>query len=177
MIELKEIADRMSTDDIVLTYQGKLDAQILDKLLHFSEAILTERNVDKVLRKKIFIILVESLQNCYKHQMVDGLGELMDFTVALTHEDDGFHLVLGNYMTLHDRDALKEKLDDINSLDQKQLNNKYIEVLDNGEQTASGGSGLGLIELARKSGNPLQYSFTNASDEMAYFVMQINISK
>ena len=69
----------MSRDDIMLTYQGKLDETVVDELLHFSETILYEQGIEKNLRKKIFVILVETLQNSLKHQLdlereIDDLG-------------------------------------------------------------------------------------------------------
>lgn len=177
MIELKEIADGMSSKDIVLAYQGKLDSGIVDELLSFSESILIERQVDKKLKKKVFIILVEALQNSSKHQIMAPSGKPLDFTVALKVAKEGFTLLCGNYITSDSKRVLLERIEEINGLSEEELSKLYLTTLDNGVQSDVGGSGLGLMEIARKSGNKIDYNFQEVEENKVYFTMQVNITK
>ncbi|UTW60728.1 SiaB family protein kinase [bacterium SCSIO 12741] len=174
MIDLKEIADKLSENDIVLTYHGRLDKQVINDLLHFTESVLITRNVERRIRKKVFSILVESLQNSYKNALL--LEESKDQVTALLLRNQGvYELNLGNYLSEENKDKLIRQIEDINALDSKQLVEKYQSVLKDGKRTALGGSGLGLLDMARKSGNQLSYKVTPGEDGLYYFLLKIII--
>ena len=176
LIDLKKIADTLSEKDIILTYQGSLNEVVIMDLLRMTEGILKDKSIEKGLRKKVFIILVESLQNSFKHSM--GLSEQQNrFTVALTRKEGCFDLVLGNYIPLGAKEELKSRLSSVNEMTKEQLSAKYLEVLNDGVMSDKGGSGLGLMDIVRKSGNKLNYDFVGVDDSRCYFTLQINISK
>lgn len=177
LIDLRKIAEEMSREDIILTYQGKLDEVVIQELLHFAETILKEQSIEKKLRKKIFIVLVESLQNSYKHQIPDSTKKRQSFTVALTKDQGEFHLAIGNYIQDSDQKQLEERLKRINEMSKDELQENYRLTLGDGVQSEKGGSGLGLMEIARKSGGRLEYEFSSSENGATYFSLQINILK
>ena len=70
---------------------------------------------------------------------------------------------------------LKAKLDKINALDKEGLRSYYKEVLDNGQYSVHGGGGLGMIDIARKSGNKLDYDFSDVSDTFGLYVLKLKV--
>jgi hypothetical protein len=72
-------------------------------------------------------------------------------------------------------DLLKEKIDNINRLNQEELKLLYMKVLGKDEFTSKGGAGLGLIEMARKSGRKLEAEFEIINGMLAYFFIQMII--
>ncbi|MBD79912.1 MAG: hypothetical protein CL840_13450 [Crocinitomicaceae bacterium] len=175
MINLKEIALKMSGNDIILTYQGLLEAQTISDLLDFTEHRMVEHKISKPLRKKVFMIMLESLQNSHKHGHTTS-EYTRRATVALVKTDVGFELILGNFLSHENRMTLESKLKMIEGLSEAELKSKYMEKLMDGEQSDVGGSGLGLMDIARKSGNKMEYIFDDVDGQECYFTLNIKIS-
>ena len=60
-------------------------------------------------------------------------------------------------------------------LDQVELKKLYLEVLTNSRISSKGGAGLGLIEMARKSGQKLDFSFEEYNENFSLFYLQIKL--
>ena len=58
-------------------------------------------------------------------------------------------------------------------MDQNQLKQLYKDIRENTELSEKGGAGLGLIEMARKTGNKLDFEFKKANDELSFFYLQL----
>ena len=70
---------------------------------------------------------------------------------------------------------LKEKIDKINSLNKDELKDMYKFILNHQKLSAKGGGGLGLVDIARKTGSKLVYSFFNYNDNYYFFNLEIKI--
>jgi ElaB/YqjD/DUF883 family membrane-anchored ribosome-binding protein len=70
---------------------------------------------------------------------------------------------------------LKKHLEKINSLDSEYLKKYYLEILEKGNISDKGGAGLGLIEMARKSGSKLEYDFSPVDEKYSYFYLQTEV--
>jgi len=51
----------------------------------------------------------------------------------------------------------------------------YKKQLREGKISGKGGAGLGLIDITRKTGNPLDYMFFPADDKNKYFVLKVKV--
>ena len=81
----------------------------------------------------------------------------------------------GNYIDTESADELKGRLDLINNMDKDELKRYYQETLNNGSMSDKGTAGLGMIDIARKSGNKLEYQFLPISDNSRFFCLNIKI--
>jgi hypothetical protein len=70
---------------------------------------------------------------------------------------------------------LKEKIDKINSLTKDELKDMYKFILNHQKLSAKGGGGLGLVDIARKSGNKLEYEFYVYDDNYSFFNLTIRV--
>ena len=86
-----------------------------------------------------------------------------------------YNVLVANYLTLDYIPTLKARLDKINNLDKEGLRSYYKEVLNNGQYSVHGGGGLGMIDIARKSGNKLDYDFSNLNTDYGIFTLKIKI--
>lgn len=73
--------------------------------------------------------------------------------------------------------GLKKRLDDINLLSKEELKEYYKAVLNNGEMSLKGGGGLGMIDIARKTGEKLNFNFAPVDDKFSFFSLNIKISQ
>ena len=70
---------------------------------------------------------------------------------------------------------LKEKIDKINSLSKDELKDMYKFILNHQKISAKGGGGLGLVDIARKTGKKLVYKFYDYNDIYSFFNLIIEI--
>ena len=70
-----------------------------------------------------------------------------------------------------------EILEKINSLDRDGLKQLYKQQIKEGRLSTKGGAGLGFIDIAKKTGNPLHYSFISIDDEFSFFIISSKISR
>jgi uncharacterized protein YpuA (DUF1002 family) len=74
-------------------------------------------------------------------------------------------------------EKLKTRLDKVNSLSKDELRQFYREILDNNQISKKGGANLGMIDMARKSGEKLDYHFTKVNDQLTFFDLRVRVSK
>lgn len=70
---------------------------------------------------------------------------------------------------------LKEKLDLVNSMDKDELKTYYKQVLNEGQMSEKGTAGLGMIDIARKSGEKLDYNFLDVKDTTTFFSLAVSV--
>jgi hypothetical protein len=71
---------------------------------------------------------------------------------------------------------LQSRIEDINSLSPEGLKERYKQVLNNGNISNKGGAGLGIIDIARKSGSKLEYKFNHHNDSLSFFSLTVRIA-
>ena len=82
----------------------------------------------------------------------------------------------GNYILTENITPLTERMDQLNSLSKDELKALYKEILNNDTFSQKGGGGLGLIDIARRTGQKLGYNFKPIDDEYSFFSLDIRIS-
>ena len=92
-------------------------------------------------------------------------------------QNDEYSIMTGNYMVKDNVEPMKKRLDTINAMDSLQLKTYYKEVLNNGEMSSKGGGGLGMIDIARKSGKKLEYRFDNVDDKLTFFSLNVKVAQ
>jgi hypothetical protein len=90
--------------------------------------------------------------------------------------EDGYKIITGNYILNENVSGLKKRIDEINALTKEELKEYYKQVLTNGEMSLKGGGGLGIIDIARKSGEKLEYEFLPITDNISFFILNIKIN-
>jgi hypothetical protein len=134
------------------------------------------------LRKKVYNVLVESLQNLYHH--VEKVPE--DFEdqksekygmLAINKVDNGYKIITGNFIFSDDVEMLEEKIKRINRSSHDELTELYKFILNHQRISSKGGGGLGLVDIARKSGNKLEYLFKDYDEKSSFFYLKILVSE
>ncbi len=157
-------------------YRGMFTPKIINNIL-----MLTEPNLNRIddklkIRKRIYFIMVECLQNITRHQ------EEGDETISensgifiLQKRENSYFVTTGNLILRSQITDLEEKLEIVNQMDQHEIKKYYQEVLAKGQLSEKGGAGLGFIAMVRKSHAKLQYDFRPVDDDYAYFYLRAQI--
>ncbi len=170
-----DLFEDMLRNNLNYIYRGLFTQSITDNILLLTEACMSNVGEDSKIKKRIFTILVEGLQNVTRHQEIDGQEAATDPNQAgifiIQNHNGKYYITTGNPILKVNIPALIKQLEKINSLDSESLKLFYKEVLNNDKISNKGGAGLGLIEMARKSGNKLDFDFSDINDNYSYFYM------
>ena len=162
--------------EIIFAYKGTTSSELFDCILNLTEEKLTAIEPHIGLKRKMYVIVVETLQNIYHHfeKKHSNIGsDTIIFFLAKNKKS--YFLVSGNYITDEQQNILIERIDNVNMLDSNQLKAKYRESLNEEGFSSKGGAGLGLIDIARKSGKEIEYKFNVSKAKNIFFTMKIEV--
>jgi len=178
---IQDYYKKLNEGDILLAYKGSISSELINNVLDAVESKLKDFHEHSKVRKKIYNVLVESLQNLYHH--IDDLPESFKdqfdarFGVLVVSKEEGqYKISTGNFINSAKTNDLKEKIDKINLLDINELKTMYKYILNHQKLSAKGGGGLGLVDIARKTGNKLNYDFKNFNKDYYFFTLDVYIS-
>jgi len=174
-LNIYEIFAIMADNNILLIYQGMFDQDMVKSVLTMTEKKLKQDNVMEPTRRKLFNIMMEGLQNICKHQLRTA-DEVANPFFIIGRKDQVFNIVTGNMIENSKISIVKDKIDHINSLNQEELKEYYKTARLNSVISNVGGAGLGFIDMARKSGNKLDYKFYELNDHYSYFILNNTIN-
>jgi hypothetical protein len=83
----------------------------------------------------------------------------------------------GNPIPKSNVETLIKNLNDLNAKDKEGLKEMYKDIIKNSQISEKGGAGLGFVDMARKSGEKLEFSFSNMDEEYDFFCLKVNISR
>ncbi len=168
----------MEKENILLSFKGIVTGDLLTSVLQIMESKMNYLEETPKMKKKVFNVLVECLQNLYHHIDEDTENKNLESRSALfliVKENANFYIKTGNYIDASSAGDLQEKLEIINGMDKNGLRQYYQETLSNGSVSEKGTAGLGMIDIARKSGNKLEYEFLPIDDEYRFFCLNVKI--
>lgn len=176
-----DLYQTMERDNTMLSFKGVVTSDLLTSVLQIMESKLDHVEKSPKTKKKVYNVLVECLQNLYHHNEEISESEGLDFLFSksallmISKNADHYEVKTGNYIAKDKSKELKRKLDDINALDKDGLRDLYKSILNDGEMSDKGTAGLGMIDIARKSGNKLEYDFMPVDDNYDFFCLNVKI--
>jgi hypothetical protein len=180
MENIHDFYNKMEKGSIMLSFKGEVTSDLLTSILQIMESKMETLEEPPKIKKKVYNILVECLQNLYHHLDDDDFKSRVNEKSALfmiRKVDGEYSIMTGNFIATENVEMMKARLDKINLMDKDQLKIYYKEVLNNGEMSAKGGGGLGMIDIARKSGKKLEYKFDRIDDESSFFSLDIKVAQ
>ena len=179
MLDIYTFYDTMEKHNIMLSFKGAITSELLSSILTIMESKMDTMDEQPKIKKKVFNVLVECLQNLYHH-----IDEAPDAEFGIDSKsaifmigkmDDHYSIITGNFIHTEFIDKLKGRLDAINGMSKEELKAHYKEVLNNGQMSDKGGGGLGMIDIARKSGQKLDYNFMRINDKSSFFSLNVKV--
>ena len=165
-------------DEIIMEYKGTFTPELISNLLDVTESKLDEVATPSKIRKKIYNSLVEGLQNLFHHSCKKDIysqGSIFG-AVLLIKKGESFHLIMGNYTEKDNERFLTDRIEQINSLSKDELKQLYKMILNNKEFSEKGGGGLGMIDIARKTGSKYEYNFYPVGENYTFFELMVSIN-
>ncbi len=180
MIDAFNIYDRMEKNNILLSFKGDITSELLTSILQIMENKMDNMQEEPKIKKKVYNVLVECLQNLYHHMddATDHNGDKNRSAIFMIGKNNGaYNIITGNYILNENIHGLRQRLDEVNALSKEELKDYYKKMLNNGEMSLKGGGGLGMIDIARKTGEKLDYNFLEIDNKVSFFTLVIKVTQ
>lgn len=175
--KVAQLERMMKSNKIFFIWAGPMTHAISKELLNFSETSMREAEMEQNLHKRVFAALIELLQNVAQHSPGFEAEKQYGIPLAMIRKTQAsFIITSGNLIRLSDIDHLTQKLDMVNRYDEAGLK-KLLKVALMGQDMSKVSTGyMGLLEMARRSGNRLTYKFDEINDQYAYYTVTVRVS-
>lgn len=168
-----------SQNEILLSYEGELNFDLIQDFIDDVEGKMAEKNIRLQSIKRIYNVIVEIFQNLVNNiDFEEGLKADFNYNVATLKvwiEEDKCYIATGNYILNSNVEKLNAWMSRLNDLDKKELRELWSEIVSNGQFNSYGGAGLGFIEIKRRANSELDFSFKNVDSNFSYFNFEIFI--
>jgi hypothetical protein len=167
--------NNLQSDNLSFIYQGSFNDIITERIIDISETTISAKNEPGKISNKVSFLLAECFQNIIRYGDF-SLSNIESSGIFVTRNiGKSYFISSANLIAKKEVEGLKKKLEQINTLSPEELKKLYLDVLTNNERTNKGGAGLGLIEMARKSGQKLEFDFEDVDQDYSYFYLQIKL--
>jgi hypothetical protein len=169
----------MLARNLILVYEGEFTQEITKSVLAMAERNMDSMGEESGIKRKVFNVMVECLQNIVKHGEELTLENNQKSTAIfmIGKQDSAYVITSGNPIKNDEVERMRERLDHINELDKDGLKQLYKDIIKSTTISDKGGAGLGFVDMARKSGQKLEYDFEKMDDAYSFFSLRTTIGK
>lgn len=176
MERLYDYYRELENDRLSFIFNGDVSDDITDGIIRITEFNVNNFEALTKLSRRISFIMVECFQNVVRHGKVAGVQkEKSEGLFAARLMGDANYVSSINMIDIGEVEKLREKLNQLNTIEKDKLKALYLEVLNNEELSSKGGAGLGLIQLARKAGQPISFEFEDLNEQLANFYLSLKL--
>lgn len=173
--DLYGLKQAMQSNNIILVYHDEFTDEHYQDLLKLTEQKIDVAIIEKKIRKRIFHIMVEAVQNISRHSATAPKNISGSSIFVLGKKENGFFVITGNLVEGEKIDAIKQKIERVNSMDKDGLRELYKTTMEEEGHNEAGGANLGFIDIARKAGDKMEYHFHEIDANYSFFTLKINI--
>lgn len=167
------VRKQMTENRILLSYRGVMSQDIVIALLNLAENKLNQTVEVSSVKSRVFSVMVECLQNITQHSEKNEFAGSNIFMLGMANK--GFVIYSGNVVRSEKTVELRNKLTKINTMTDNELKDFYKFIIRNESLSEKASFGLGLIQIARKTGRPLYFDFEKMDNEYSFFTLKTSI--
>lgn len=170
--------------NVLYSYKGIVNTKFINEILALMESKMEELQQNNLVKKKVYYVIVECLQNLYHHIEQNEQVDTEYFEdippksayFMIAQENESFHIKTGNVINNESAETIISKLEKINQMDSISLKKHYQDTLHSGQLSKKGTAGLGFIDMARKTGNKLNYEIIPINERSHFFSLNVRIN-
>lgn len=177
MIDLQKF---LQSYGILISFSGRFSQEIIEELGDAVKKYLETEAISQNDTFNVFSVFIEQTQNIKNYsarKSGSALGERIANSgiVAIGKSATGYFVSSGNLIDSRDASPLAAKIEVLIVQDKAGLRKLYKEQMKKDVPPGGDGAGLGLIDIARKASQPLQYSMIRVDDEVSFFTLQVQV--
>ncbi|MCC2683357.1 MAG: hypothetical protein K0R75_256 [Paenibacillaceae bacterium] len=174
---LWQVRNELQRNGILISFTGKLTQELIEEYGAAVKQYLESVNVPRNNVFQTFSIFIEQTQNIKNYCSSKSGTPIYDeiaqsCIVTIGNMDDKPYVCSGNLVEKSDAAGLEERLSPLITMDKEGLKQLYKTVLKQDVPPDANGSGLGLIDIARKASRPLEYSITEIDPRFSFFTLK-----
>ncbi len=126
--------------------------------------------------RKIIRISIEALQNQARHGKWSAYTASADTASFILYESDhSYSITTGNFICTSDIPSLEKKLHFINTATDSEITQRFRQLLIPHTFRPTKGSGRGLLDMRRKSGTKLTFTFHENTPIHSFFQLTLTV--
>ncbi|MCC6600128.1 MAG: hypothetical protein IT223_05590 [Crocinitomicaceae bacterium] len=91
--------------------------------------------------------------------------------------EEYYKLYTGNLVLAVDASCLESRLKNLIGMDINEIRKTFIETLCNDDFDMKGGAGLGLLTIAKRAKEKIQYRLSSLDEHLSYYQLEVKIPK
>ncbi|WP_198264743.1 SiaB family protein kinase [sulfur-oxidizing endosymbiont of Gigantopelta aegis] len=193
--DLMSFRHEIIENNIILSFEGQISQGVLITLVDTlkmklmdeednnseggEEQKTPEENKKYLVRKiySVFIELAQNLQNHSSERNVTDKNSEGEGIIIIRENDDCYNIESGNLIKKEKIEELAQYIEHLNGLNDSELRKLYKLKLREARNESKRGAGIGLIEMLRKSGNPIAYEMKKIDEQHHFLIITICIAK
>ncbi len=182
MKSLLQLKNSLNENNIFLCFSGPFSQELLVEIGELLKYKMQSAEASPATIFRVFSILVEQSQNIIRYSADKFLGDkapednYMSGVIAVGFDKDVYFVTAGNKIENADVRCLGDRLTRLQSMDKEELNTLYKTQRKNDAPIDEKTAGLGLIELARKASQPVEFLFEKIDDTFSFFSIKAVIN-
>ncbi|MGE5342375.1 MAG: SiaB family protein kinase [Candidatus Omnitrophota bacterium] len=178
---LFEYYQNMCKRNIILDFQGAISQDILVGLAELLKSKFSLVSGHSPV-KKLFSIFIEMAQNIafYSSERIYSENHHKDIGVGIvmvTEKSKCYTVISGNMVQRSTISKIQDHCMKINGMTPDELKQFYKERIKLSRKVGEKGAGIGLIDIARKSGSPIQYNIIPIDDFNSFLILSVKVKE
>jgi len=162
---------------VLLDYTGPISSDMIELILIKLKQSKDYRDLNKIIAKRVYSIIIECLENISKHSLKRPDNEVLPNPyISVRRQENEIIIIAGNPTSEDNKKKMVSRIDQINNLDETDLKLLYDENINSELKLDEVGAGLGFIIMAIKSQNRIEYSYRKTDSSYTFVEVRISIS-
>lgn len=173
---VSNIYDEMIKNGFSLVYLGEFSHEITKMFTSMAETDMEKQSEERSVQRKVYHVMVETLQNMNKHSDEIRSGNIGSGLFIIGKKNETYYVITSNVVARKHKADLEDALNTVNNATKDELKEMYKKQIKEGRMSKKGGAGLGLIDIARKTGEKLNYHFLQLDEKNFFFILKVEIN-
>jgi hypothetical protein len=165
------LRNQLRTHKVIMAYNGAVSDDLMLTLADLLKSRMLAQD-DPKRSKTIFSVFMEGVQNLIWHGGDDSDTSGM---ILITQDEGQVTIMCSNRIAQKDTLELRERLSQIENADKETIRQLYREGMSSSNEHEGPGAGLGLLEIARRSSQPISYAFVDVDKDTVDFILAATI--
>lgn len=177
--QVYNLRGQLRSSGIVFAYSGYVTESILAGVGDALKHKLVSDEINRTTMRSVFAVFVEQMQNIirYSAEKLDPVtgaeDEELRYGILTIGNENGRHIVqAGNLLAREDMQRMKDRLTQLQAMSKDELKSAYKTQLKSDQDPDSKGAGIGLIEIARRATEPIEFDFLDVDDGKVFFALK-----
>jgi len=174
--QLSRIREEITREGVMICFNGAFVHSIIEEIGSALRRYLEGAETKKGAAMDVFSVYIEQAQNVRNYLARKSFAETShsNAIIVIGRRGERYLVSSGNIVDIEDVSELSERLDSLTRLDAEGLRKLFKERL-RSQAPAQGGAGIGLIEIARRSSETLQYAFHPVDQQYRFFCLTATV--